>query len=137
MRSLKVCPVLSRRPCGRVAELLPSGYRLDLVHNKRERMLRVRRLIIMDRTETPVTDAALAAHCTQSRSVLAPQRAVGISWVAHMLQHCLSVPVDVAALDLQQPCPQPCWILSRERLVPDPLPYETVRGGGSFVPRAK
>ena len=37
----------------------------------------------MDWPETSVTDAALAAHCTQPRTVLAPQLAVGIARIAH------------------------------------------------------
>ena len=46
-------------------------------------MLCIRRLIVMDWPETSVTDAALAAHCTQPRTVLAPQLAVGIARIAH------------------------------------------------------
>ena len=46
-------------------------------------MLCIRRLIVMDWPETPMTDAALAAHCTQPRTVLAPQLAVGIARIAH------------------------------------------------------
>lgn len=57
-------------------------------------MLCVRRLIVMDWPETSVTDAALAAHCTQPRTVLAPQLAVGITriaYAAHLLLHGLAV----------------------------------------------
>ena len=37
----------------------------------------------MNRTETPLTDAAFAAHCPQPLPVLAPQIAVGIARVRH------------------------------------------------------
>ena len=48
----------------------------------------------MDWPETSVTDAALAAHYTQPRTVLAPQLAVGIARIAHaahLLLHGLAV----------------------------------------------
>ena len=78
---LQIRPVLRRGAGGRISELPPFGNRLDFVHNEAQRVLGVGRLVVMDRPEPPVADAALAAHSAQPGSVGAPQRPVGIPWV--------------------------------------------------------
>lgn len=86
VRRLEVVPVFRRRAGRWIAELFPAGNRLDLIHDKRKRMCCIRRFVIVDWSESTVTDAAFAAHCLQPRPILSAQRTVCASGVRHAVR---------------------------------------------------
>ena len=84
MRCLQVVPILCRSSCRSVTELPPTCHGSDLIDHKRKRMLRVARLIVMNRTEPPFAYPAWRTHGFQPGAVLSPQCTVCISRVTHL-----------------------------------------------------
>ena len=69
-------------------------------------MLCVGRFVIMNRPETPVTDAAFAAHRPEPGPVAAAQLAVGIARVAHVA-HAVHLLTDKKPAHGRQACTPP------------------------------
>lgn len=82
MRRLQVAPILGRSAGRSIAKLPPLRHRFDLINDKGQRMRGIGRLIVMDRPQPAVADAALSAHGLQPGAVLATQGPVGIPGIA-------------------------------------------------------
>ena len=74
---LKIAPILRGRLAAVVTVKPILANRPDLIDNKAQRMLRVRRLIVADRAEPATADPAGCPHGLKSRPVLPAQIAVG------------------------------------------------------------
>ena len=81
MSSLKIVPIIRRSLRGWVAEFFPSGYRLNLVDNERERMLSITRLIVMDLPELALAYPTRRVHCFESCPVFPAEGTIFISWI--------------------------------------------------------
>lgn len=84
MRCLQVVPILCRSSCRSVTELPPTCHGFNFIDHKRKRMLRVARLIVMNRTEPPFAYPAWRTHGFQPGTVFPAQCAVCISRVTHL-----------------------------------------------------
>ena len=82
MCRLQVAPILGRSAGRSIPELPPLRHRFDLINDKGQRMRGIGRLIVMDRPQPAVADAALSAHGLQPGAVLAAQGPVGIPGIA-------------------------------------------------------
>ena len=73
---LEVAPVFRDFFRGSVTELFPTADRDYLVYDERERMFRVARLVIVNRTEASLTYTARGVHSLKTRPVLSPSVSV-------------------------------------------------------------
>jgi len=94
MRSLQIVPILRRFLSGFVTELPVLGYWAYFVDNKGQRMLSIRRFVVMYRAECSVTYAALASHCLKTCSVFPSQATVSLPGV---LSHLRPPPVSLTS----------------------------------------
>ena len=79
MRWLQVVPVLGRRLGRRVSEHLPLADGEGLINYERQRVISIRRFIVMNRTEPTVTDPAWCGHLPEAGPVFPAGVSVGYS----------------------------------------------------------
>lgn len=82
MCRLQVVPILGRSAGRSIPELPPLRHRFDLINDKGQWMRGIGRLLVMDRPQPAVADAALSAHGPQPGAVFAAQGPVGIPGIA-------------------------------------------------------
>lgn len=84
MSSLKIVPVLGTGLRAVITELSPQTDGMDLVYHEGQRVLRVRRFVISDLTESSTAYATRCVHCFEPGPVFSPKVPVLKSRIADL-----------------------------------------------------